>query len=304
MIGDLNDLYYFAAVVTHGGFAPAGRALGVPKSNLSRRVARLEDRLNVRLLERSTRRFAVTPAGQEFYRHCQAVIIEAEAAEESALSLRGEPRGLVRLSCPVQLAENGLADLLPQFLAAHPLVRVQVLVTDRRIDLIDEGVDVAIRVRTRLDTDQALTMRTLGRDRALLVASPAYVQHNGAPTTPQDLKSHSILWRSEGPARAVLSLTGADGREASVEIEPRLTADHFTPLLKAAVAGTGIAFLPEMVCRDAVRDGRLTPLLPELGELRGIVHMVFTTRRGQLPAVSALIDFLAAELPRALGLKD
>jgi DNA-binding transcriptional LysR family regulator len=302
---DLNDLYYYAQVVSHGGFAPAGRALGIPKSKLSRRVAALEQRLNVRLIERSTRRFSVTAVGQEFYRHCQAVIAEAEGAEEAAARMRGEPRGLVRLSVPVQFAQSGLARLMPKFLAAHPLVRVQMVVTNRRVDLIEEGVDVALRVRLKLDSDAAFMVRVLGRDNTLLVASPEYVGHNGEPAHPLDLKDHAILFHGEGTGKVMLPLscTEAEGGEASIEIEPRLAAGDFTPLLEAALAGSGIAFLPEMVCREHVLSGQLLRLLPQWTELQGIVHMVFTTRRGQLPAVSALIDFLAAELPAALGLK-
>jgi DNA-binding transcriptional LysR family regulator len=300
---DLNDLFYFAAVVTHHGFAPASRALGVPKSNLSRRVARLEDRLGVRLIERSTRRFAVTEVGQEFYRHCQAVIAEADSAEEVAERRRSEPRGLVRASIPVEVARSALAEILPRFLEAYPLVRLQLTVTNRRIDLIEEGIDVAIRVRTRLDTDAALKMRVLGRERVLLVASPDFIGRHGAPTAPADLKALPTLYHDDGLGRAAWELTTADGRAETVELEPRLAASDFNPLLQAAIAGAGIAFLPAMLCKEALAARRLVHLLPEWSELQGIVHLVFTTRRGQLPAVGAFIDFLAENLPGAFGLK-
>ncbi len=169
---DLNDLYFFAAVVEHGGFSAAGRALGVPKSRLSKRVAQLEERLGVRLLQRTTRRFVVTEVGERFYTHCRAVLEEAQAAQDAVDELRAEPRGMVRLSCPVSLAQTVLAHLLPDFLALYPKMQVRVLSSDRRVDVIGEGYDLAIRVRTKLDTDANLVMRSFGHSRTALVASP------------------------------------------------------------------------------------------------------------------------------------
>ncbi|HTH67766.1 MAG TPA: LysR family transcriptional regulator, partial [Rhodanobacter sp.] len=143
---DLNDLYFFAAVVEHGGFSAAGRALGVPKSRLSKRVAQLEERLGVRLLQRTTRRFVVTEVGERFYAHCRAVLEEAQAAQDAVDELRAEPRGMVRLSCPVSLAQTVMAYVLPDFLALYPKMQVRVLSSDRRVDVIGEGYDLAIRV--------------------------------------------------------------------------------------------------------------------------------------------------------------
>jgi DNA-binding transcriptional LysR family regulator len=299
---DLNDLYYFAMVADHHGFAPAARALGLPKSTLSRRVAKLEDRLGVRLIERSTRRFAVTEVGQAFYVHCKAVIAEAEAAEEAAARLKGEPRGVVRLSAPIQMAQGALASILPRFLAAYPLVRVQLSVTNRRIDLIEDGVDIALRVRTKLDTDADLKMRVLGREQVRVVASPDLVRIHGLPQEPADLAGFPTVSHTEA-LREVWRLTAQDGREYAFEHEPRLAAGDFETILAAAVAGLGVAYLPEMVCAPALRAGALVQLLPEWGALQGVAHLVFTTRRGQLPAVSALIDFLVENLPTAYGFK-
>jgi DNA-binding transcriptional LysR family regulator len=152
---DFNDLQFFAAVVTHRGFSAAARALGLPKSRVSRRVALLEERLGVRLLDRTTRGIGLTEVGQQVFEHARAAVIEAEAAEEAALRMQAEPRGLVRLSCPLGL-QSAIAASMAAFLAAHPLLRLQCVVTNRRVDLIHEGVDVAIRVRERLDTDADL----------------------------------------------------------------------------------------------------------------------------------------------------
>src|SRR5699024_8769236 len=149
----------FAAVVEHGGFSAAGRALGVPKSRLSKRVAQLEERLGVRLLQRTTRKFVVTETGERFYAHCRAMLEDAQAAHDAIDMLQAEPHGMVRLSCPVALSRTLLAPILPEFLARYPKLRVHLLASDRRVDLLEEGVDIAIRVRFKFDTDANLIVR-------------------------------------------------------------------------------------------------------------------------------------------------
>lgn len=300
---DLNDLYYFAAVVDHGGFAPAARALNVPKSSLSRRVSRLEERLGVRLIERSTRRFAVTDVGREFHLHAQAAVAEAMAAEEAALQVVGEPRGVVRVSVPVTVAQGVMAELMPRFLAEFPKVKVQLVVTNRRIDLIEEGVDVAFRVRASLDSDNALMVRKLGDERSLLVASPEFVARHGEPTCPEDLSGLPTLSHIEQAGRQVWRLTHVDGRATTVEHDPVLRAGDFKVLVHAAMAGVGVAQLPEITCAHSLRMGTLVPLLPDWSPSGGIFHMVFTSRRGQLPAVGAFIDFMAANVRSVAPLK-
>ena len=176
---DLNDLYYVAAVVDHQGVAAAERALGIPKSRLSRRISQLEDDLGVRLLQRSTRRFAVTEVGHSVYRHAQSMLAEAQAAREVVDRLSAEPRGVIRVSVPVGIAQQQMPRLLPEFLARYPQVRVQLHVSNRRVDIINEGVDVALRVRSRLDDDGSLVMRNFGQIQELLVASPDYLRRMG-----------------------------------------------------------------------------------------------------------------------------
>lgn len=299
---DLNDLFYFVAVVDHAGFAPAARALNLPKSSLSRRVARLEDRLGVRLIERSTRRFVVTEVGREFHLHAQAALTEAQAAEDAALQLVGEPRGLVRASVPITIAQGIMAELLPAFLAKYPKVKVQLTVTNRRVDLIDEGVDVAFRVRGQLDGDQALMVRILGYERTLLVASPGFLKTHGTPAQPSDIEGLPSLSNVEQAGRQSWRLARGDGTEVVVEHDPVLRAGEFNVLLSAAIAGVGIAQLPEIVCAHGLRTGELVALLPDWAPADGIFHLVFTSRRGQLPAVSAFIDFIAEEAPKVARL--
>src|ERR1700733_10071508 len=172
----LDDFYYFAKVVEHGGYAAAGRALRIPKSRLSRHVSDLETRLNVRLVNRSTRRFVVTDIGQEVYRHAIAMLGEAEAAVAAVEFARAEPRGVVRLSCPVALAQNPLAALLPGFFARYPSIRLLIHATNRRVDVLNEGIDLALRVGTRRSREDCLVRRSFGQASELVVASNPYLE--------------------------------------------------------------------------------------------------------------------------------
>jgi len=296
---DLNDLFYFSIVVEKNGFAAAGRALDIPKSRLSRRIAQLEERLGVRLLQRSTRRFAVTDAGQRFYRHCQAVMAEAQAAEEAVAQLTTEPRGLVRMSCPVSFTQNLMASILPGFMEKYPQVKLLVLSTNRRIDLINEGVDVALRVRFKLDTDSDLVIRSFGHSHSLLVASPAYLEQHGRPEQPEDLTKFDTISIAEIEWQS-WELTGPEGRTYKLEHQPRLMCGDFLLTVAAAKKGLGIALLPESVCCQALRDGELEVILPQWSPPDGIVHCVYPSRRGVLPAVRFLIDWLVERLPEAI----
>jgi DNA-binding transcriptional LysR family regulator len=294
---DLNDLQFFAIVVEHGGYAAAERALGIPKSRLSRRITQLEADLGVRLLQRSTRKFAVTDIGQSVYRHAQSMLAEAQAAREAVERVSSEPRGLIRVSSPVALAQDLLAKLMPEFLAAHPHVRVQLHVSNRRVDIIPEGFDVALRVRTKLDDDGELVARSFGQISELLVASPAYLKRRGRPATPADLAAHTTLSMSEDEARQRWTLHGPDDAIERVDIQPSLMTHDFPLLMAAARAGLGIALLPESICADSVRSGELEVVVPDWQLPQGICHAVFPSRRGLLPAVRVFIDFLALKLP-------
>lgn len=300
---DLNDLYFFAAVVEHAGFSAAGRALGVPKSRLSKRVAQLEERLGVRLLQRTTRRFVVTEVGERFYAHCRAVLEEAQAAQDAVDELRAEPRGVVRLSCPVSLTQTVLAYLLPDFLALYPKMQVRVLSSNSRVDVIGEGYDLAIRVRDKLDTDANLVIRTFGQARTKLVASPGFLDVHGRPGTPDELSLLPALSMREHEGAQVWALIDAQGKQSHVEVKPRLISGDFVVLLEAARRGMGVALLPEFVCAPAITAGELEVLLPNWSAPEGTMHFVYPSRRGMLPGVRALVDFLAERLPAMTMLK-
>lgn len=292
---DLNDLYYFVQVVKHQGFAPAGRALNMPKSKLSRRIALLEERLGVRLFQRSTRRFAVTEIGQAYYRHCLAMLVEASAAQEVIDRVHAEPQGTVRMSCPTALLDYQLVDELARFMAACPRVQVLLESTNRRVDVIGEGFDIAIRVRFPPLEDTDLVMRVLGNSTQRLVASPALLQAHGlsAPLRPTDLDRLPSL--DDGPPHRehAWHLHGPDGASATLVHQPRLITDDRLALRLAALQGVGMVQLPTMMVRQDLQQGLLVDLLPQWRPQAGIVHAVFPSRRGLLPAVRELIDFLA-----------
>lgn len=290
---DLNDLYYFVQVVDHGGFAPAGRALGMPKSKLSRRIALLETRLNTRLLMRTTRQFAVTEIGQTFYVHCKAMLVEAEAAEEAIAVTQAEPRGVVRVTCPVALLDAQVAEMLAAFMVQCPLVEIHLEETNRRVDVVAEGIDVAIRVRPPPLQDSDLIMRVFTERGQCLVASPALLAHAGKPEVPADLGSLPSLGLGLPQGEHVWNLFGPNGVHAAIRHQPRLITRGMLALRAAAVAGVGIVQLPTMLLRGQFERGELVTVLPDWAPRREIVHAVFASRRGQLPSVRALIDFLA-----------
>lgn len=297
---DLNDLVYFAHVVDHRGFAPAARAMAVPKSKLSRRIALLEDRLGVRLIQRSTRRFSVTEVGENFYRHCKAIIVEAQAAQESIDHVTTEPQGIVRISCPVALLHARVASMLVEFMQLYPRVEIQLKSINRRVDVVAEGYDIAIRARTPPLEDSSLVMRELAQRDWYLVASPALCERYPVPQVPADLEKLPSL--GDGPAdrEHTWQLVGPDGAAADIAHRPRLITDDMHALLAAAVAGLGVVQLPAMVMGDELRSGRLVRLLPLWCSRGAVIHAVFPSRRGLLPSVRALIDFLArkfAEIP-------
>jgi DNA-binding transcriptional LysR family regulator len=293
---NLNDLYYFAQVVERGGFAAAGRALGIPKSKLSRRIAALESALQTRLLQRSTRKLALTQMGEVYLRHCQAMIAEAQAAQEAIARAHAEPQGLVRLSCPTAMAQSVLAPLLPKFLATHPKVRLSVMATNRRVDIIEEGLDIALRVRRPPLEDSNLIVHRFGAKSALLVASPALLDRLGRPQSISDLARFETLSYAPEAARQVWFLRAPDGSEEQIELQPRLMMDDFDALKSAAIAGIGIAQIPEYFCRKEIEAGQLEVILPDHAPPIGDFHAVFSSRRGQLPAVRAFLDYLDAEI--------
>ena len=293
---DLNDMLFFAEVVDRGGFAAAGRALHVPKSRLSRRVAELEERLGVRLLQRTTRKLSLTEAGHVYHRHCVAVREQAQAADEALAAVRAAPSGTVRITCPVTLAQTTVGPLLPRFLAAHPLVRLEMQVSNRVVDLVQEGIDIALRVRTSMEDSGSLVVKNLGPTHGILVASPRLLQRFGAPAGPEDLRGLPTIAMSAADGVARWALVGPRGEPFELVHRPIFWADDLPTLKFAVLEGIGACLLPDYLCMDELRDGRLAPVLPGWEPPQARVLAVYPSRRGMVPAVRRLLDFLGENM--------
>ncbi len=300
---DLNDLQLFVQVVAHGGFSAAGRALSVPKSKLSRRISQLEEELGVRLLQRSSRQFAVTEIGAEYHRHCVAMLVEVDAAQAVIDRTRSEPRGLVRMSCPTALLDYQVGDMVARFMSRHPRVVVQMESTNRRVDVIAEGFDIAVRVRFPPLEDTDLVMKVLGDSSQRLVASPELLKGVPLPLQPQDLAALPSL--DEGPPHRehAWQLQGPEGARVAVPHTPRLITDDRLALRLAALRGVGVVQLPTMMVLHDLQQGLLVDVVPGWTPRPGVVHAVFPSRRGLLPAIRELIDFLAAEFDALAALE-
>ncbi|MCE3603097.1 LysR family transcriptional regulator [Massilia sp. P8910] len=295
---DLNDLFYFVQVVEHEGFAPASRAIGVPKSKLSRRICILEEHLGVRLLQRSTRQFSVTEIGKSYFFHCKAMLVEAQAAQEAVDRTRAEPSGVVRVACPIALLHARVGPMLAQFMLEHPMVTLHLEASNRRVDVVAEGTDVAIRVRVPPLQDSDLVMKVLSTRRWCVAASPDFVAKHPALHAPADLSGVPTLDWGAPVAQHSWHLVGPDGAVASIRHTPRLVTDDMIALRAAAVAGVGVVQLPLMMITEELRQGSLVMLMPDWIPKGGIIHAVYSSRRWLRPAVRTLIDFLATSFER------
>lgn len=298
---DLNSYRYFVHVVEKRGFTAAGSALGVPKSRLSRHVRQLEERLGVRLIQRTSRQFVVTEIGQTFYRHARAALDEVEAAEAEVKRQTNSLSGQVRLSCSVGVAAFALSGPIADFLAENPRVDVIQNVTNRAVDLVASGIDIAIRGHTGALPDASVVQRMVARTPWYLFASPAYLDRTGWPAHPAELDAHQGLKVGWKPELGQWSLRGPDAVQVTVPFRPRLCSDDMSTLAQAAAQGLGVVALPGYVCRTAVAEGRLVRVLPGWIAADAQLSMLLTTRRGRLPAVEALATHLCCELRRMVA---
>jgi len=297
---DLNDLYLFALVVNKGSFTAASKAAGLTTSRISRRVANLEARLGVRLLHRTTRKLALTPIGELYFQHCQAMVSEAEAAAEVVEQIQLVPRGRVSVTCPVLTAHSVLGEVITDFMRAYPEVHVSLTATDRIINLIDEGFDVAIRFRTQPLEDSSLVARSLGESRSYLVASPEFLDKHGRPVQPSDLlrlvTTGGSLGKSRHDSAYTWHLTGTDDMSTVIPYKPLLDSDDWLVIKQAVLAGLGVAAIPDELCRQEVTAGKLEILLPQWHLPSINLYIVYTSRRGLIPAVRMFIDFATQRL--------
>lgn len=298
---DLNDLRYFALIVGHGSFSAAARVTHLNKSKLSRRIAVLEEELGVRLLQRSTRRLALTEAGRAFHEHCAAMVTEADAAREAVARLRSEPSGVVRMTCPVTMAHYYVAPLIGELMATHRKVRIELEATERVVNLIEERIDIAIGLQAASE-QPGLTVRKLASVRRLVVASPSYIGSRGDPETPDSIASHDTIGSFRDGSVQHWALVNAEGRETNVTHSPRLLCSDFAVQYQAAVHGVGIALLPLPVARRGLEEGALVRVARAWATPEEDIRAVIASRRGMLPSVRAVLDHLAAHLPKALSI--
>ncbi len=294
---DLNDLALFAAVAGQGSFTGAARVLGIPKSRVSRRIAELEKRLGVRLLQRSTRAVSVTDVGKAFQSHCDAMVRAARAAREVAEYAGDRPAGRLLVSCPIGVAHMFLAPSIPKFLRAYPDVKLELNLTNRRVDVVRDGYDIALRVRSVLE-DSDLAHRNFGVSDQLLVGSPGFIDAHGPFDAITDLRSvRGMGPTGRGETRPQWQLSRPEGGMIDVEYTPVLLTDDVYMLYHAALEGAGLAQVPFNLCAGALRDGRLVEVLPDHRVSVHRLHAVFPSRRGMVPSVRAFLEFLSEEIP-------
>ena len=285
---DLNEIAIFARVVKEESFTKAARALGLPKSTVSERVSRLEERLGVRLLERTTRHVRPTAAGAAYYERAARVVAEIEEANAAVTDIHRSPKGLLRIGSPLLFGHAFLGDFVAEFLVAHPEIEVDMIVADRRFDVVEEGLDLAVHVIGPIEA--SLIARRLGSAERMCVASPGYLAQRGDPEAPKDLLSHSCLV-SSSDRRATWEFS-KDGRSESIGIQGRYSVNSVQLALTAALRGAGIAVLPGFFCSGALRAGHLSPVLEGWSIGRSEIHVVYPSSRHLSARVRLFVDAL------------
>lgn len=291
-VRDLNELAIFAFVVEHGGFTAAADATQLPKSNISRRIASLEKRLGVRLLERTTRKVRVTEIGDIYYQHCRRMLDEANDADLCVERAMEIPRGTLRISASVTTGQHLLAPIATEFMTQHPEVQLELVLANRQVDLVDEGFDLVVRIGALQDS--SLVARSLGHCKLFLYASQEYLNARGTPQDPDDLKNHDCLVMSDREDSVQWALSMGDSAK-QVFVTPRASVNDFTTLRHMVAAGGGITILPSYLQRGDYAK-RLVRVLGDWTVPSIEFHAVFPSHRGATPKVRAFLDFLIGRL--------
>ncbi|MCP4992436.1 MAG: LysR family transcriptional regulator [Gammaproteobacteria bacterium] len=290
---DLNDMMLFAQVVEAGSFTTAARELGMPKSTLSRRISTLESQLDSRLLQRTTRALRLTEIGTKFHAHCLRVVAEAKEAELTINLSQEEPRGELRITAPIEYGDSLLGPLVAQYLMQHPHVRLELDLSNRIVDLVGEGFDLAIRAGKLEDSN--MIARQLGESRIAVCASPRYLKDHPAPKTPKQLGEHTCLLYPNSDGRTTLQFNRTN-ELIQVHLEGKLTTNSLGTLQDAAIAGLGITILPWSLCRDAVEQQLLVPILKDWQLPISGIYAVYPSPRHLTPTVRSFIDFIISKL--------
>jgi DNA-binding transcriptional LysR family regulator len=288
---DLNEIAVFARVVEAGSFTAAARALGMPKSTVSRKVLELEERLGSRLLQRTTRKLSLTDVGRTYYEFAARIVSEVDEAERAVSRLEQAPRGLLRVTAPLNF--GFLGPIAGAFLARYPEVQLDLVCTDRVVDLVEERFDVGIRAGVL--GDSTLIARNLGSLRRFLVASRAYLRKRGRPRSPEDLAGHDCMLFGAGVDRAVYRLS--DGtRSVELAVRARLVVNDSDMLHSAALAGLGVALLPIFSCVEDLRTRRLERVLREWDAPPTPIQAVYPSTRHLSPKVKGFVEHLHEQM--------
>ncbi|WP_417447504.1 LysR substrate-binding domain-containing protein [Idiomarina abyssalis] len=292
---DVTNYYLFAQVIASGSISAASRDLSLPKSTISRKMTQLEDEQGTRLFHRSRSGLKLTDVGREFLVHCERLVSAAESAQQVTQRLLDKPRGKVEVSAPYAISQSLLVQVLPEFMSLYPEVEIQLVVTNRPVNLVEEGIDVALRVRPTIE-DSSLIARPISQAPQTLYIAPGLIQDK-AILKPEDLLKFEHLSMHYTNGRYGYELIHSSGQQKNIRIKPRLITDDMIVLREAAIKQLGIAALPNYLCNEAVNNGDLVPVLTDWHLPIGIMHMTYSHRRGILPAVRVFIDFLAEKLP-------
>lgn len=292
----LNDYFYFASLVKYGGYGAASRAIGISKSNISRHIASLEEHFGVRLVERSSRRFSITEAGMEFYENCRIVIEKAEEAEHLIKNWQGSPKGIINVSAHSGIADAYLKNLIPNFSIEHPHITVNLLISDQPVDLITDRIDVAFRVRSRMNSDVELVARTLGENKVSLVGSTLLFNKFGRPNNIESLGKMPTLSMPQGQRSYYWELE-EQGSPLTFRHKPTFICSNLNILAEAAKRGVGIALLPEIIYAPMVNRGELEVVMPDHMGKPGIIHLMYTSRKVSPPVVRTFIDYITKHWP-------
>ncbi|NVB84852.1 MAG: LysR family transcriptional regulator [Kofleriaceae bacterium] len=288
---DLNEMVVFARVVQAGSFTAAAKALAMPKSTVSRKVAELEERLDARLLQRTTRKLSLTDVGRTYYEYCARIAGEAEDAERAVSDLQATPRGLLRVTAGVN--PTWLGPIASEYMKRYPEVQLELYCTGRSVDLVEERFDVGIRAGTLADS--SLIARSLGRTTWYLVATPAYLKRRGRPKSPADLKAHDCLLFGAGSRTVTLRLTRGD-EHAEVAIAARLLASDFDIVDSVVAASHGIGLVPAFRCVTLLRERKLERVLREWDAPATPMHIVYPSTRHLSPKVKSFVDHVQARM--------
>lgn len=287
-----DDYYYFYLVVKHGGFSAASDASNITKSKLSRRILDLEAQFNVTLIQRSTRHFKVTPLGQEFYQECEKIIHQVECAHNVLLKQKSEPQGLVKISCPAVMMRYQIRELLNDFLKIHPKVQVEMELTSRRVDVLHDDIDLAIRTNFGANEDSSIVVRDVVKTSHCLVASPSLLSGKTIEY-PTDLNEFpSIVLGTQKPYYQWHLKHKNNQEQIEIPLKPRIKSNDLAGVYYSVLDGLGIADLPYLTVKDDIDAGRLVHILPEWCSNIGTVQLVYASRKGQRLVMEKLINHL------------